>query len=161
YPVPQFYPMTHTSFWVQTRGHDWQEPLQSWPFHLVNVLLHFASAWMLWTILRRLNCPGAFVAAAIWALHPVQVESVAWITERKNVLSAFFMFASLIVYMRYARLDALWEGDAPAEPNVAPDSARQEPRPPGGSFSLPAEPGDLYALARELCICSILDKYGT
>src|SRR3989442_899078 len=42
YPVPQFYPMTHTSFWVQTRGHDWSMPLASWPFHLVNVLLHFA-----------------------------------------------------------------------------------------------------------------------
>src|SRR5207237_7740946 len=93
------------SFWVQTRGHDWSKPLASWPFHLVNVLLHFANAWMLWTILRRLGLPGAFVAAAIWALHPIQVESVAWITERKNVLSAFFIFASMLVYLRYARLD--------------------------------------------------------
>ena len=99
--------MTHTSFWLETLRHDWQEPLQSWPFHLINVLLHFASAWMLWTILRRLKCPGAFVAAAIWALHPVQVESVAWITERKNVLSAFFLFASLLVYFRFSGLDGM------------------------------------------------------
>ena len=139
YPVPQFYPMTHTSFWVQTRGHDWQEPLASWPFHLINVLLHFGIAWMLWTILRRLNCPGAFVAAAIWALHPVQVESVAWITERKNVLSAFFLFASLIVYLRFAGLDSI-EGK------------------PTATFALPAERGKLYALALVLFVCSILSK---
>jgi hypothetical protein len=139
YPVPQFYPMTHTSFWVETRGHDWSQPLASWPFHLINVLLHFGSAWMLWTILRRLNCPGAFVAAAIWALHPVQVESVAWITERKNVLSAFFMFASMIVYLRFAKLD-----------NIGEESR--------GSFALPAEPAKLYALALILFVCSILSK---
>jgi tetratricopeptide (TPR) repeat protein len=139
YPVPQYYPMTHTSFWVQTRGHDWSEPLQSWSFHLVNVLLHFGSAWMLWTILRRLGMPGAFVAAAIWALHPLQVESVAWITERKNVLSAFFMFASMIVYMRFSGLD-FQEGA------------------PRASFALPAEKGKLYALALVLFACAVLSK---
>src|SRR4051812_21103645 len=140
YPVPQFYPVTHTSFWVQTRGHDWSMPLASWPFHLVNVLLHFANAWMLWTILRRLGMPGAFVAAVIWALHPVQVESVAWITERKNVLSAFFMFASMLVYLRFTRLDS------------APDGSTRS------VVSLPPERWKLYTLSLVLFLFSILSK---
>ena len=106
YPVPQFYPMTITSFWAQTARPGLDCAAATWPFHLINVLLHIASAWLLWTILRRLQVPGAFVAAAIWALHPVQVESVAWITERKNVLSGFFYFASMLIYLRFAGLDA-------------------------------------------------------
>jgi len=108
YPVPQFYPMTHTSFWVQTRGHNWNQPLASWPFHLVNVLLHFGSAWMLWTILRRLGLPGAFVAAAIWALHPVQVESAAWVTEMKNTESCLFYLIAILLFVRWRQDGKEW-----------------------------------------------------
>jgi tetratricopeptide (TPR) repeat protein len=140
YPVPQYYPMTHTSFWVQTRWHDFNKPLSPTPFHVVNVLLHVFSAWMLWAVLRRLRVPGAFFAAAIWAVHPVQVESVAWITERKNVLSGFFFFASMLVYMRFAELD-----EAP-------------PKEQRGALALPDERWKLYALALILFICSILSK---
>lgn len=97
----QFYPLTHTSFWVE------YQLWELWPtgFRLTNALLHGLVAVTLWTGLRRLAVPGAWVAAAIFALHPVQVESVAWITERKNLLSALFYLLALLSYLRYSGLD--------------------------------------------------------
>jgi protein O-mannosyl-transferase len=89
--VPQYYPLTHTTFWIE--HHLWgNQPLG---YHLDNVLLHIANAIMVGLILRRLNVPGYALAAALFALHPVEVESVAWVTERKNVLSGFFYLTAL------------------------------------------------------------------
>ena len=57
---------------------------------------------LVWLLLAKLRVPGAWLAAALFALHPIQAETVSWISERKNVLSIFFFLVSLYVYLRYA-----------------------------------------------------------
>jgi protein O-mannosyl-transferase len=92
----QYYPLTYSTFWLE------YQLFRANPFvyHLDNLILHVGVALMLWRILRRLRIPGAYVAALIFAVHPVQVESVAWATERKNVLSALLYLLSLVAYLR-------------------------------------------------------------
>lgn len=93
----QYYPVLHSAFWLfyQVWG---SAPLG---YHLANVLLHASSACLLFVLLRRLEVPGALLAAFVFALHPVHVESVAWISELKNVLSGVFYLAAALAYLRY------------------------------------------------------------
>jgi tetratricopeptide (TPR) repeat protein len=106
--TPQFYPVVFTSFWIEARIHGPDFADDPLPFHLVNWALHVASAILLWRLLVRLRVPGsssaAWLAAALFAVHPMQVESVSWVTERKNVLSLVFALASLHCWLRW--LDA-------------------------------------------------------
>jgi protein O-mannosyl-transferase len=95
--IPQYYPLVHTTFWIE--WHLWgAEPLG---YHLNNVLLHAMVAILAWLVLLRLRIPGAGIAAFVFALHPVTVESAAWITERKNVLSGVLYLAAMLTYFRF------------------------------------------------------------
>lgn len=135
YQLPQYYPMTHTSFWFEHAA--WG--LNPTGYHITNVLLHVCNALLVWLILRRLNVPGAWAAAAIFALHPINVESVAWIAERKNVLCAFFFFSSLYIYLRHCGV-------------IAPPPAAKE------QFTLPDDPLRVYAIALLLFVLALASK---
>ena len=100
--VPQYYPLVYTTFWVEY--HLWG--LRPFGYHLVNILLHGVNAVLLWQVLKRLGVPGSYLAAALFALHPVHVESVAWVNELKNVLSGTFYLGAALAYFRFAGLAA-------------------------------------------------------
>ena len=89
-------PLTLTTFWVEHAL--WG--LAPLPYHLVNVLLQGASAVLLWRVLRNQDIPGAWLGAALWALHPVQVETVAYVTELKNTQSGFFYLLTILFFMK-------------------------------------------------------------
>lgn len=126
----QYYPMVFTSFWVEK--HLWS--LQPFGYHLVNVLLHAGSALLLWGLLVRLGLPGAWFAAALFALHPLGVESVAWITERKNTLSLFLSL--LAIHAWYSFLEARAKAAEPKKKRRAVRAAEPWSRSPTAFYAL-------------------------
>jgi protein O-mannosyl-transferase len=92
-----YYPLVLTTFWALHKVVG----LTPWPYHLLNVLLHAGSAVLLWRVLRQLNVRGAWLGAALWALHPVMVQSVAWVTELKNTQSGLFYLASILCFLKW------------------------------------------------------------
>jgi hypothetical protein len=95
----QYYPLLHSAFWIEHRL--WGDSVAG--YHLTNILLHALSACLVVMIVRALGCPGAPLAGVLFALHPVCVEAVAWISEQKSTLSAVFYLSAALVYLRFDR----------------------------------------------------------
>ncbi len=93
----QYFPLVYTTF----RFEHQMWGINPVGFHLVNVLMHGFNAALVWILLRRLSVPGAWLAAAIFALHPVQVETVAWVSELKNIESLFFHLLALLAWVKF------------------------------------------------------------
>src|SRR6266700_1678996 len=92
-----YYPLVLTTFWTLHKFAG----LSPWPYHILNVLMHAGSAVLLWRVLRQLNVRGAWLGAALWALHPVMVQSVAWVTELKNTQSGVFYLLSIFCFLKW------------------------------------------------------------
>jgi tetratricopeptide (TPR) repeat protein len=158
--TPHYYPLVFTTFWVEfhqwglgTKGPD--GILRGIGYHIDNLLLHIGAVLLLYTILRRLKLPGgkagAWLAAAIWAIHPMNVESVAWVAERKNVLSAVFFFAALLCGLIFYNVIE----------REAPDSSDSEGN--GAPLTAPPPPADaprwgMYAATLVLFLCALFSK---
>ncbi len=93
----QYYPLLHTAFWFEHA--IWGDAVLG--YHLVNVALHAAAAYLVVRIVRRLGLPGAWLAGICFALHPISVEAVAWISEQKSTLSAVFYLGAALVYLKF------------------------------------------------------------
>jgi tetratricopeptide (TPR) repeat protein len=93
----QYYPLLHSSFWIEHRL--WGDSVLG--YHLANVTEHALAACLLVLVVRRLGLPGGWLAGLIFALHPVCVEAVAWISEQKSTLSAVFYLSSALTYLYF------------------------------------------------------------
>jgi tetratricopeptide (TPR) repeat protein len=139
--LPQYYPLTATTFWI-----DYQLwGFHTLPYHLENILLHVTAALLFWAILRKLEVPGAWLAAAIFAVHPLMVESVAWITERKNVLSMVLFLGSLLAYGTFTHF---WTQQKEK------DASRRDWRP--WALALVLFVAALFAKATAFCLPAVL-----
>ena len=92
-----YWPLVYSSFWLQHKLWGFAPA----GYHVVNVLLHLANTLLLWQLLRRSAVPGAWLAAAVFAVHPVHVESVAWVIELKDVLSGLFYLSAALAWIRF------------------------------------------------------------
>jgi tetratricopeptide (TPR) repeat protein len=145
---PQYYPLVFSSFWLEY--HVWG--LAPLGYHLTNILLHAANAVLFWKLLARIALPGAWLAAAMFVLHPVHVESVAWISERKNVLSMLFYLSSAIIYLR-------WDGTRRSRP-IAPTgmSTRRTSDSRDWTAGILANSATHYWMANALFLAALLSK---
>src|ERR1700674_3020062 len=98
-----YYPLVLTTFWILHKVVG----LSPSPYHILNVLMHAGSAVLLWRVLQQLNVGGAWLGAALWALHPVMVQSVAWVTELKNTQSCLFYLLAIFCFLK---MDAEGQG---------------------------------------------------
>ncbi len=104
YPFGQYHPVTFTLDWLiyNLFGQDAAGGITPFPFHLANLLLHGGAAVMLWLILREIKLPGAWVAAALFAVHPLNTQAVSWISQTSVVLAGLFFFASVFAFLIFA-----------------------------------------------------------
>jgi len=101
--APDYYPLTWSLWWIEWRL--WGNNAMG--YHAANILLQLANALLVWLVLRRMRIPGSWFAAAVFAIHPVNVATVAWISEQKNTLSMLWYLISILLYLRFDE-DARW-----------------------------------------------------
>ena len=94
-----YYPLVLSTFWIVHKFVG----LNPLPYHLLNIGMHGVGALLLWRVLRQLGVRGAWLGAALWAVHPIMVESVAWITELKNTQSGVFYLLSILLFLKADR----------------------------------------------------------
>ncbi len=139
-----FWPMTNSTFWIEWRL--WGT--HPGGYHVSNMILHITESLLIWMILRKLSIPGAFLAAMIFAVHPVNVESIAWIAQRKNAMAMLFLLLSILWYLK---------ADSSAVKQKPSDS--RFPKSYVSSFILPPSSfGAWYCLSLAAFILAMLSK---
>jgi tetratricopeptide (TPR) repeat protein len=130
-------------------------------YHAVTILCHALSALLLWRVLLALRLPGAWLGAALWALHPVQVESVAWICELKNTQSAIFFLAAIWCWLKWLEVAPVSDRRfaAPPATDAATEHRSETGATPGRSLAARARLAYLCALA--CAVCALLSKPST
>jgi tetratricopeptide (TPR) repeat protein len=111
-------------------------------YHVISILVHACNVILLWTLLRRLELPGAWLGAALFAVHPVQVDAVSWISQQRYLICGLFYFCALLVYLRRVGLN----------PQPAPPLPGAEPLIQPG---LPESPKWLYAISIALFLFAL------
>ena len=104
-----YWPLVYTTFWLEHKLWGYAPT----GYHIVNVLLHLVNTLLLWRLIERLAVPGAWILAAVFAVHPLHVESVAWVIERKDVLSALFYLTAFSAYVRFVAENRSRQGRRP------------------------------------------------
>ena len=92
-----YWPLVYTTFWLEHKLWGLAAP----GYHAVNVALHAVNSLLVWHLAGRLAVPGAWLLGAVFAVHPLHVESVAWIIERKDLLSALFYLGAVLAWLRF------------------------------------------------------------
>ncbi|MDE2902488.1 MAG: tetratricopeptide repeat protein [Chloroflexota bacterium] len=92
-----YWPLVYTTFWLEHKVWGFNAA----GYHVVNVILHIANSLLVWRLFSRLSVRGAWLIAAVFAVHPLHVESVAWVIERKDLLSALFYLLAVLSWLKF------------------------------------------------------------
>ncbi len=153
---PDYWPLTYSTFFFEWRIFG----LNSLGYHAVNLGLHITSALLVWLVLRQLKIPGAYLGALLFAIHPVNVASVAWISQRKNTLSLLFFLLSIVAYLRSGRSP---RGETALDESfVRPHDEQDSPGAPRALSRLPSRGGGFksvwYWLSFACFVLAVLSK---
>src|SRR5882757_4089463 len=99
-----YFPLKSSFQWILFRvlpAPDERGQIDSTGYHVVNVILHLICALLVWKVLDRLGLRGAWLGGRLFAIHPIMVESVAWVSELKNTLSLPFLLLSMLAYINF------------------------------------------------------------